>query len=252
MTTEKEIFRKLLESLNSSDAEKEFKYIGTGNPLSDILIIGKEVAADQDSEQYKKEILSNFRYWYDLEDFDGDKVPHRDFSNYKPLYPYKGQLLKRDNGRNYGTSPTWMKYQKFVNYIFENIDNPGIDFHENAFITEVNSNPSKKTKDADTTSIPFRKKYLLNSKFFRSFSVTIISGVGYFDIGENHNEIEDLFDVKFQRKEFANLEKSTQPYWVHFNEDKSRILINCYQLSIGIADILLKKMAEECRPFLDL
>jgi hypothetical protein len=246
LKNKKTLFKKLLDDLkNNFDSIDEYKYIGTGNPYSDILIIGKEAAISVESEQYKKEILDNFNYWNNLEDYNSDPIINRNFETYSPLYPYKGQILKKDNGKNWGTSKTWINYQKLINFVTNNSNNSLINFHENTFITEINSTPSKETQNANTGSISFRKKHILTSNYFQSFPIVIISGVGYFESQKNNNEIEQIFNVSFTEKKYANKEKQSQPYWIHWNEDRSKIVINTYQLSIGIADILLIEIAKE-------
>lgn len=161
-------FKKFLTNLKTQhiQTKDEYKYIGTGNPLSNILIIGKEAAISIGSEQYETEIVNNLNYWNELKNYNSDEIIERDFNNFSPLYPYRGQVLGKDNNQNFGTSVTWMNYQKLYNYIFKNTDNKVINFHENSFITEVNSTPSKETVNANTDSISFRKKEILTSDFF--------------------------------------------------------------------------------------
>ena len=176
----------LIENLkiNHFPVNEEFKYIGTGNPFSDILIVGKEASILMSShpKQYKDEIINNLMSWSNLADYDGKTIPYRDFNKFNPLYPYKGQILRKDNGNNFGTSATWINYQKLLNYIYNNTDNKEINFHENSFITEVNSTPSRKTSNAITDSISFRKEHILSSDFFDSFPIVVLSGVGYFNV----------------------------------------------------------------------
>ena len=63
---------------------------------------------------------------------------------------------------------------------------------------------------------------------------------------KNKNEIEEIFEVKFsERKNAGN--KPSQPYWIHWNEEKTKLLINTYQLSIGVSDVLLREIATEIR-----
>jgi len=242
-----EQFKELLKTLETEYTVKKdlFKYIGTGNPDADILIIGKETAVDANNdEQYINEMLNNFSDWKKMSDYSPEKVLEFFKNNeYSPLYPYKGQKFAIDNGNNRGTSRTWYNYQKLYNRIYYTPDNNTINFHEKFFITEVNSTPSKKTRDADTSSVQFRKDYFLKSDFIKSFPVIIISGVGYFKISESENEIENIFDVKFRKKCNAG-ENESQPYWIHWNEDGTRLLINTYQLSIGISDELISEVAD--------
>lgn len=222
------------------------KYIGTGNPNADILIIGKESSVGgENPNQVKYELENNFRSWKNKEEFNQKSIFNfSTWDSYDPIYPYKGQKYTIDNGKNSGTSRTWYTYQKLINYIFDNRDNSEINFHEKVFITEVNSSPSRKTAEADISSIDVRKELILKSSFFQSFPVVIISGVGYFNITSQNNQIEEIFNVKFQEKILAGNRKS-QPYWLHLNKvnHPTKHLINTYQLSIGIADILLEEIA---------
>lgn len=247
MNQRKYHFKDLIRSLNNehNQINDEYKYLGTGYPFSDILIIGKEAAITMGSIQYEEEIVKNFQQWNNLEDYNSKNIAERNSNDYSPLYPYKGQILKKDNRINYGTSVTWMNYQKLYNYIFQSTGNKNINFHKNMFLTEVNSTPSKTTINAKTESILFRKKHIFTSKFIRNFPIVIISGVGYFKINDQINEIEKIFEVKYKEKKIANPKKGSQPYWIHWNDAKTKIVINTYQLSIGIADDLLKEITEE-------
>lgn len=244
-------FKLLIDHLEDTFQQNDLlKYIGTGNPNADILIIGKESSInDKESEQYRVELKGNFRSWKEKTDFNQEVVKtYKCITDYDPLYPYKGQKYSIDNGRNNGTSRTWYTYQKLINHIYDTVGNTDIDFHEYAFITEVNSKPSRKTKDADISSVELRKQELLKSEFIKSFPIVIISGVGYFNITSPYNEIVDIFDVKFKEKIFAQ-HKSVQPYWIHTGQKKSqtKLLINSYQLSIGIADKLLEEIADKIK-----
>ena len=254
MKIKQHLFKNLLEKLNKEQECDEFKYIGTGNPFSNILIIGKEasIIKEKDEEQYKREILNNFSDWKNLKDFNSEKIKEKDWQYFSPLYPYKGQILKINNRKNdnNGTSKTWYNYQKLFNLNFNFPNNESINFHENTFITEVNSTPSRKTANAIINSIYFRKQNILSSKYFQSFPIVIISGVGYFENIKGKNEIEKIFKVNFTEKKFANKDKLSQPYWIHKSNDK--IVINTNQLSIGISDTLLKEVANEINSFLKL
>jgi hypothetical protein len=238
---------KLISDLDEKKSDDELlKYIGTGNPNADILIIGKESSVeDENSEQFIFELKGNFKDWQRKRNYNQDDVLNfNTWDDYDPILPYKGQKYNIDNGSNGGTSRTWYTYQKLINYIFDKPDNKDIDFHKDVFITEVNSTPSRKTVDADISSIDFRKDLILKSDFFQSFPIVIISGVGYFKITTNSNEIEEIFSVKYLEKKFAE-GKESQPYWIHSNKDNqpSKLLINTYQLSIGISDDLLQEIA---------
>lgn len=251
----KELFQNLLNNLNEQSNEDFYKYIGTGNPNADILIIGKEVAIDEEKHkaQSDTEIANNFNDWYKIKEgnLDPKKVAYdqHTIQYNSPLYPYRGQVLKYDNSQNGGTSHTWYNYQKLYNRIYNKNNNHNIDFHEGVFLTEVNASPSPNTKNADKETIQFRKDYILSSEFIKDFPVIIIAGVGYFDTIKNSpdqlNEIENIFDVRFREEKLAEGNDS-QPYWIHRNEENKhpRLLINTYQLSMGVSDALLDEMAE--------
>ena len=245
-------FELLKDSINkiqddSTGIPEEFKYIGTGNPESKVLIIGKKAAINPNTHQHEKEIIQNYRYWKNMDNIDQTVIPSRNFTHYSALYPYKGQILAKNNNQNFGTSTTWMNYQKLCNYIFDNEEEKSITFHEFFFLTEVNSTPSEKTVNAVRDSIPFRKSKVLTSSFFQSFPIVIISGVGYFNVDNEVNEIEQIFGVKFKSKEYAEEAIKKQPFWIHRSLDDKKIVINTYQLSIGISDCLLKRVAKEIK-----
>src|SRR5690606_36762847 len=107
MENRKKLFNNLLKKLdNNKEICEEFKYNGTGNPLSNILIIEKEASIinDEQKEQCNKEIVDNFNHWKSISDFNSDKIKDRQFHNYSTLFPYKGQVLKIDYGKNFVTS----------------------------------------------------------------------------------------------------------------------------------------------------
>ncbi len=248
--------KELITFLDENFSNNELlKYIGTGNPNADILIIGKESSIDdKDSKQYKLELENNFQSWKSKEKFKQKDISNfYSWDDYDPIYPYKGQKYMIDNGSNNGTSRTWYTYQKLINYVFDTPNNSEIDFHKKVFITEVNSSPSRKTKDADISSINVRKDLILKSEFFQSFPVVIISGVGYFKITANSNQIEDTFKVMFKEMKLAG-DKQSQPYWIHSNKfnHPSKLLINTYQLSIRITDILLQEIASVIKKEIEL
>lgn len=141
------LFKKAIEK-----AKKRDFFIGTGNPNSTILILGKEAAIDIESypEQHQREIANNYSDW------EKNVANNKQFSSvdgwfsidcqpkYNPLYPYKGQsntvegknkmgIIIRGKG---GTSKTWDNYQKIIDSLF-NDDNasPIINFHEYSFIS---------------------------------------------------------------------------------------------------------------------
>jgi len=242
-----DLLKELVSKLSKLGIAPEYKYIGTGNPNADILIIGKEASINSNPQQKKIEIDENLDHWKMILSGSFPELTPRDNIFYTPLYPYKGQKFKIYRGKdNGGTSTTWYNYQKLINAIFVKNDNPNIDFHEKVFLTEVNSTPSLKTADADTSSIKFRKELVLSSSFFQTFPVVIISGLGYFEVNDNYNEIVELFGVEYQRCEFPDGKKS-QEYFIHQSTDCQKILINTRQLGMNVSDNRINQIAEEIR-----
>jgi hypothetical protein len=243
--------KKLFVEMLNQAKEQQFGYIGTGNPEAKILIVGKECAFDpikdsQEMEKYKK----NLSLWERDKHKEVIDIPSRNWEeHYSPLYPYKGQKMKirrKGTKADCPTSSTWYYYQKLHNRIFD--ENTGkINFHEKIFITELNDSPSKKTKDADTTSILKRKEFIKNSLYFKEFPVVILAGVGYYIHNDIHNDIEDIFDVEFCEEKYAGNKKS-QPYWTHWNESKTKLVVNTRQLSMCVSDQLLEEIAEIIKP----
>lgn len=237
-----------------NEAKKEKFYIGTGNPNAKILLIGKELNIDDihvsGKKQYQMEVLNNIADWERDSNISQTSISNWDGSNYSPLYPYKGQDFKIDNNNNNGTSRTWYNYQKLDNLIFPNKPNMGsINFHEDFFITEVNADPSKTTRDAIRSTIKMRKEFIKNSEFFQSFPIILIAGLGYFEVSENINEIEDIFGVKVKQKKLAG-SKSSQVYWIHNSQNNKKLLINTRQLSNMTSNYLLKEIADVIVKFL--
>ena len=249
-------FKQLLDDAKSIEDPKmlEWHYIGTGNPNADILIVGKEVAFDETTDegqkQYEREFIDHFSNWERDIDKAASDIADCDGSNYSPLYPYKGQCKQIDNwkksqeeGHNKGTNRTWYNYQKLTNYIFDQPNNDKIDFHERVFITEMNSSPSAKTKDASKESVDFRKKYFKH-EFFRSFPIVIVAGLGkeYYMITPERNDIEETFGVKFIKK--VPGEKHSQSFWIHTSSNPKKIVINTRQLSMNTSNELLEKISK--------
>lgn len=238
-------------------------YLGTGNPSSNILIIGKEAAIDASLNHYQYEIefKNNLRdwesnhidnkQWSDIKQWSGD--------NYNPLYPYKGQkktvesrdssgLIKNGAG---GTSRTWYYYQKLIDSILNNEDSDdGINFHENCFITELNQVTGSYShtipENLRMMSIEERK-VLLQQDFFQRFPIVIVA-VGHY-VRDFNVDLETLFNVQFQ-DETLDLGSNN---WinVHYQKDGNapKLLIHTNQLSMIKNDLILS-LAGICKGFI--
>ena len=234
-------------------------YIGTGNPNSKILIVGKETATDVDNKAngneldvlFENESLQDFKentVKWDLNiknNVEVDSIPNWISGidsplSINPLFPFKNLHPKE---LKEGT--TWRKYQKLHDSIFLNdltlVKEKIFDFHNNFFLTEMNDSPSKFTKDANKSGIPNRKQLFKKSEFFQNFPVVILACSNYI----NGNEIEDIFNVKFDKQ----LGEGKQLFWTHYNSDRTKLVIHTRQLSTNVSDNLLKEIANEVRNF---
>ena len=194
-----EEFKKIVDIAISEKKEPYSSFfIGNGNPNAKILIVGKETATDVENKANKDELYVRFQNEM-LQDFkenaikwnlnienlvNVDSLPNwiggKDSPlTSNPLFPFKSLHPKELK-----EGQTWSKYQKLHDLIFLNdlssIKDKEIDFHNNFFLTEMNSAPAKFTKDADKSGIPNRKRFFKESDFFQNFprhnrSVLLIS-----------------------------------------------------------------------------
>ena len=226
-------------------------FLGTGNPNSKILIVGKEVATDTEEgtnkELENKNIESfnnNCSDW--LKNIDKNisqnQINNWDFkqNNNNPLYAFKGLSINIEGH-------TWRKYQKLNNYIFDKINNTEINFQEEFFITEMSTLPSKTTGKAIAKKdfkekMKLRKDTFFKSDFIQEFPIVILACSNYIT-GE---EITDIFKVDFIKE----LGDTTQKYWIHYNSNKTKLVIHTRQLSANVSDKLLNDIANEVKKIL--
>jgi hypothetical protein len=287
-----EEFKELVENNDN------INFIGTGNPNADILIIGKEMAMKMPKDnnkkysnqldasgedQYEAEMTKNRSNWEaNIHHTDAisikawNKCATLKWSNSNPLYPYFGQLPKKDKDHNNGTSPTWINYQKMIDFINSKDKSSVIDFHEYCFLSEFSTiaapngtyiNNNKKKKLDRSNSIEERKE-LWKSQFMKGFPIVIVAAGHY---PQQHNiNIEELFDVSwinikdynidlsdiisttkeqsecvFNDKTIVIQEATAKNFInVHYNDITGRILIHTNQLSYAIYDSTFKAIAK--------
>jgi hypothetical protein len=251
----KSIYSKAFEGAVKASLEKNL-YVGTGNPSSSILIIGKEASIDMnaDADQYEKEFSANARDWQQniAKGTEYSNMPN----HHNPLFPYKGQLNKvesRDKSGGIvkgagGTSRTWYYYQKLIDGILRDGQKSAtIDFHAHSFITELNQVTGRYShltdKEKRKASILERQE-LLRMEFFQSFPVVIVAAGHYvrdFDIN-----LQALFNVNFVGPTVAVGTSN----WinVHRQHDGAspKLLLHTNQLSM-VSNALVEKLVEVCR-----
>ena len=70
------------------------------------------------------------------------------------------------------------------------------DFENFVYCTEMNNSHSKRTSDADKSTIDWRKKLFFKDPYFKDFSVIVLACSNYI----SGPEIEEIFDVTFTSK----------------------------------------------------
>ncbi len=196
-------FDELFSATYSCEKEED-KFVGQGNPASKILIIAKEWGMDMMDENgnftipFLRGIRDNFKDWRDNRHPSvADWFDVRwDWSQYHPLQPYRGQVMRRDNHKgfeqnNHGTSATWIAYQKFINELRPDelrvrAGEP-LNFYDYCFISELSSYCMPMSKPSDDTRQSIEARILkpdgiLRQRFFKEFPVIILSCYKYIDM----------------------------------------------------------------------
>ena len=247
--------------VSKSNPDNHNEYIGKGNPNAKILIIGKELALDpkKDNHVIEKTSKQNVSDWKDnIKNID-KKIENCEDNNietihlFNPLFPYKGmKKLQQSVGH------TWRGYQLLHDKILcqQSEKHNEYKFYDNIFITELNSNPTKYSKDQD--KIERRKSIterisnpgLFNSNFIKAFPIVVVACGDY--PKQNNVNLCELFNVDFITpiKKVEGL-KITQWYNLHKNKigEKPKLLIHTRQLSNGVLNELLEQIANEIKSF---
>lgn len=214
-------------------------YVGTGNPNSKILIIGKESAIETND-------LQSFE-WYGNNAKDWKNHIENKTCEVLEYFVDKKHPLRKSWGKN-----TWSKYQKLSDYILEKeSENFKVDFLKHIFTSEINDSPSKTTSKADKKNISSRKEILKKSKFIQNFPVVVLACSNYITNDENSREINDIFEVEYIGGEIGTKFYSAGNwYFLHYNKNKTKLVIHTRQLSTNVNNELLKDLAEIIRKHL--
>lgn len=209
--------------LNKVSKYDDTKYIGSGNPNADILIISKELLLKSD-DQFDREIKNNHYNWVKNTKIEDEKIGEYPASDYNPMMPYKGKLLKTERGGH-----SWRKYQKLSDLINNNkikTADDTFDFHNSFFLTEVDSTPN------DETITSKRKDMFGELEFFKQFKVIIIDGLSAYDIKKREdkptNELEYRFSVRYNEMKEPT---PKQRFWIFNSPDNKRTIIQTGKLN---------------------
>jgi hypothetical protein len=214
-------------------------FIGEGNPSSQILLVGKEGSNEGEDDN-----LKNCKKW-EFRINDNNKI---DFS-----YPFIEAAQKAGH--------TWNKYQKLHNYIYPELksENLKFNFHERIFTTEMNVKPNKNTAKAKLDEgfnerIRIRKSKFLSANFIQDFKVIILACSDYIqNIGEGkEREIDNIFGVIWDKAYLVYFNNKEYRFDTHYNNDKSKLVIHCRQLSGSIPNKYLQEMGAIIQDFIQL
>ncbi|WP_298262596.1 hypothetical protein [uncultured Lutibacter sp.] len=224
--------------VNNCIIEKQF--VGTGNPNSNILFVGKESAINQNDIISMNWYLSNADEWK-------TRILNKKSDTYEYLVD-ENHKLRKNWGKN-----TWSKYQKLTDEIYQTKTQPYyVDFLKNVFTTEMNDSPSEKTAFANKDSINDRKLLFKNSSFIQSFKVVVLACSDYFTNNDSIREIDDTFGVSYigDKKGKYYYSKGNW-FFIHKNLEKSKIVIHTRQLSTNVNNQLLQDMGNVINEFIN-
>lgn len=217
-----------------SKCKESGSHLGGGNPNAKILLVGKESATEEKEDWY----INNAKDW-------SDKILNKqeefDFKRFE----------------KFSSQHTWSQYQKLHNFIFpEHLASDFINFEERIFTTEMNDNPSLNTKDAILKKgfkeeLQIRKNTFFKENFIQNFPIIVLACSGYIKNNEKNREIDEIFNVSYlgdvEGKFWFN---NSNWFYLHYNQDKTKLVIHTRQLSNRVNGEMLKKMGEVIRKHL--
>lgn len=252
-------------------AKENNLFLGSGNPCSKLLFIGKEAAIDmqQSEQQYLSEFKKNATDWVrnctngTQPDAVAGWFTEGQFPTYNPLYPYKGQkntVESRDaNGviirGHCGTSKTWHNYQKIIDTVYFNgTPSAHINFHEHAFCSELNQETGKYSKDVPKNireASILKRRDLFQEPFFSDFPITIVA-VGHY-VRDFDIDLQDIFGLTYDAETSKKYSEGLKNEYINMHydnfENPTRLLIHTNQLSM-VSNELVQRLGVICRAFL--
>lgn len=252
-------FTSLINHLEATITQDEapIHYVGMGNPDSEVLIVGKEIALDKknpdDAGIMLHELDQNIKHWYDIisnyshlhNSFDPNlltrKVPLNGFNPFSPMLftPTAARVIPR---------------KRHTYYIIERLISKGSIgelFHEasstfhHCFLTEISHIPHRNNADYNPLSTESIKRlnFIQSSPFFKSFKTVIIhvgvnnkNYIGARGTIERYEKIRTLFNAGIINKPTTVLldkQKDGKEIQadIFINPDEESKIIVCNQLS---------------------
>lgn len=229
------------------NADEHLQFIGFGNPISRILLVGKECGDAPDSFNEINCNKPNLLHW--AKNISSSPLPIVDWYKnpndvFNPEYPFKGMPKKDLSGGH-----TWRNYQKIVDGITGRESLEIVDFHQYAFCTELNSVTSKYSRYSSEVrdSIEKRTQKLLCAPFFRNFPITIVCCGHY--LSQYDIDLEKVFGVKWEGRTIEITDSNAKKCgWINVHYAEGRILIHTRHLSMCSGE-LIKKIIGLCKPY---
>ena len=209
--------------------------IGSGNPDSKILFVGREPSDDAKNTNTLVHYLENYKKG--VTD-DWTRVRNNDEDD---------KFWKKSQS-------CWSRYQALCDYIYpEKKRNRKeiYDFEEMVFCTEMNGSWSEKTKDAPRDTLETRKNIFFRDPYFDRFNVIVLACGNYIKNSSNEpteREIDNIFHVTFGKEYYYSLNNK---FWTHYNSEKTRLVIHTRNLSNGVSNKMLDEMGQLIRNFID-
>lgn len=214
-------FIQLVKQLSEKE-NADRQYIGMGNPNAKILFVGRERGHE---EGMVKEL--GYATWWNK-------------TTENPIYN-KSDILKK-----FGGGSTLRKYQKlYESFCLET--EKELYFESKVFNTDVNTNASIKTKNANTDGVQERKKDFFKHPFFQQFPIVVLACSNYF----KPQEIYDTFGVSWKENNPHYCNEMKNRWWyAHYNDNETKLVIHTVQLSGSISDSFLQGIGKVIQSFL--
>lgn len=226
----KDSFKKIVKSCLESKA-----YLGSGNPNAEILVVGQESANETPEPWY----IANASDWNNII-ADGK------------------EFITHGSAKKFPAGHTWSKYQKLHDYVYPEYYSGGnVNFEERIFTTEMSDNPAKrnslaKKNGAFVADLLNRKTTFFREDFIQDFSVVVLACSGYIVNDDETREIDEIFKVSYAGDEFGKYTDYSKGNWfyLHYNDEKTRLVIHTRQLSTNVDNKLLEDMGRIIRDHL--
>lgn len=234
-----QVFLSLLNRCRNQYGFQDDFIIGSGNPNSEILLVGREPSNDAFN-------TNTLGHYIDVANGKGqDFWTHIKREEYNPV-------TKIPNHWRSGKA-LWVQYQKLCDIIYPDYKKDRreiIDFEEHVFCSEMNGSPSPQTGKAIKDSLPIRKELFFTDHFFDRFPVIILACGNYINNSSpnpEEREIDRIFRVSFcEERKCGN----RNTYWIHYNEDKTRLVIHTRNLCADVSKDLIKGIGTVVHKFL--